>query len=371
MDCRELEVRKVTGIGRYLINFLTYASTRKSDCDLILYGNQATSIPDSLSHLQLRVIPEVLTVWWDQVLLPRALKEDQVDIFLSPYIKGPLLAPCPYVVTIHDLIFLKIDAYESGRSMVRNRVFRVWAQLISKHAAAVITVSQRSKEDIMELLEVPESKIVVAPNGLPAEFVLEAGAPSQLEWVTRKYGIIQPYVLYVGNFKPHKNLYMLLAAFKQVSENLGPRYQLVLAGGDAHYRPELQRRVAELDLEDRVIFTGFVENRDLPDLYKGAEVFVFPSLYEGFGIPVLEAMACGTPVVTSKTTALPEVAGDAGVLVDPHSVNEISQAIRFLLTDQDAREKQIRKGTERSKRFSLEQNSAKVLGVLEAAVTDS
>ena len=252
-----------------------------------------------------------------------------------------------------------------------NTIFRVWGAFISKRATAIITVSEQSKQDIMELFEVPDSKIVVIPNGLPAEFVQEAGAPSQVEWITRKYGIIQPYVLYVGNFKPHKNLQRLLAAFKKITEKLGPRYQLVLAGGDEHYRPGLKRRVAELDLEDRVVFTGFVDSQYLPGLYKGAEVFVLPSLYEGFGIPVLEAMACGTPVVTSKTTSLPEVAGDAGVLVDPHSVNEISQAIRFLLTDQDAREKQIRKGTERSKRFSLEQTSAKVLGVLEAAVTDS
>ena len=282
-----------------------------------------------------------------------------------------MLAPCPYVTTIHDLLFLKVAAYRGWRHVAHNAIFRHWGALISKRATAIVTVSEHSKQDIMELFEVPESRIVVVPNGLPAEFVQEASAPSQVEWITRKYGITQPYVLYVGNFKPHKNLKRLLAAFKKVTEKIGPRYQLVLAGGNEHYRPELKRSVAALGLEDLVVFTGFVENQDLPGLYKEAEVFVMPSLYEGFGIPVLEAMACGTPVVTSKTTSLPEVAGDAGILVDPHSVNEISQAIRFLLTDQDAREKLIRKGTERSKRFSQEQTSAKVLGVLEAAVTDS
>ena len=371
VDCRELETGKVTGIGRYLVNFLTYTAIQRPDCDLILYGNQRTSIPESFDHLRCQIIPEEWTLWWDQVLLPRALRGAGVNVFLSPYIKGPLFVSCPYVTTIHDLLFLKVAAYKGRRYAVHNTVFKLWGTLISKRATRIITVSEQSKQDIMELFEVPESKIVLVPNGLSAEFFQKASDSSQVERITRKYGITQPYVLYVGNFKPHKNLPRLLGAFKKVTEELGPRNQLVLAGGDEYYRLELKRRVAELGLENRVVFTGFVENQDLIGLYKGAEVFVFPSLYEGFGIPVLEAMACGTPVVTSKTTSLPEVAGDAGVLVDPHSVNEIFQAIRFLISDQSAREKQIRKGLQRSKRFSLEQTSAMVLGVLEAAVTHS
>lgn len=354
----------MTGIGRYLENFLTYATKARPAYQFIIYGNQKTQVPVSTENLAVKIIPERVTLWWDQVSLPRSIEKDRLNVFLSPYIKGPLLAPCPYVTTVHDLLFLKVSTYRGWRYAIHNAIFQQWGRFLSKHAALILTVSLHSQQDIAELFRIPRSKIVVVPNGISPGFQLIQNRQAVMS-VTRKYGIISPYVLYVGNLKPHKNLGRLLEAYRKVSKRLKGDHQLVLAGKDERYRPDVEKAVENLDLCELVVLTGFVPDEELPLLHSGAEVLVYPSLYEGFGMPVLEAMACGTPVIASKVTSLPEIVDDAGLLIDPENTDEIAQAIFLLLTDPALREKLIGKGLERSKHFSVEQTCSKILSVLE------
>ena len=364
IDGRELEKGTMTGMGRHVINFLTHATKARPAYHFILYGKEKTEVPISTENLTVKIIPERVTLWWDQVSLPRALQDDKVDVFLSPYIKGPFLAPCPYVTTIHGLIFLKVSVYTGWRYGIYNGIFKQWGRFLSRRSSTIITSSLHSKQDIIELFRIRPSKIVVIPIGTLPEFRPIQDRQAAFG-IMRKYGVSSPYLLYVGNFKPHKNLRRLLEACRKVLKNLNTGHQLVLAGKDERYRPEIEKTVKDLDLAASVTFTGLVSDEDLPFLYNGAQAFVFPSLYEGFGIPVLEAMACGTPVITSKVTSLPEIVGDAGLLIDPENIDEMARAIHLLLTDSALCEKLILKGLERSKLFSIEQTSGKILNLLE------
>lgn len=364
IDGRELEGRTVTGIGRYLKNFLTYGTKARPDYQFIVYGNQKTDVPLSGKNLSVKITPERVTLWWDQVSLSRNLRKDKVDVFLSPYIKGPVWAPCPYVTTIHDLLFLKVSAYTGWRYAIYNGIFKQWGRFLSKHAALILTDSLHSQMDIVELLRIPRSKIVVVPIGILPEFQPIQNRQAVVS-VARKHGVTSPYVLYVGNFKPHKNLGRLLEAYRNVLKRLDRHYQLVLVGRDERYRREVEKSVQDLDLSESVVFTGFVPDGELPLLYNGAQAVVCPSLYEGFGVPVLEAMACGVPVMASKVSSLPEVVGNAGLLINPNDVDEMVQAIVLLLTDSALREKLILKGLERSEQFSIEETCGTILNIVE------
>ena len=364
VDGRELEFNTRTGIGRYLINFLSYATAQRPDYRFFLYGNENTVSPVSRPNLTNRAISETMTFWWDQVLLPQVLQEDKIDVFLSPYIKGPYRANCPYVVTIHDLIPLKVPEYRGWNRAIYNFAFRCWGGFLAKHAAAVITDSIHSKRDIVEILRIDPARIQVCPIGLSSSFEPVSDA-ARMEAVLAKHGISTPYLLYVGNFKPHKNLPRLLQAFQRVLKRTESACRIILVGKDEQHRGSLETVIQQLGLGSSVTFAGLVEDDDLPALYSCAQVVLLPSLYEGFGLPALEAMACGAPVVVSRSSSLPEIVGDAGVLVDPRNVEEIAQAICDLLSKNDLRKKLGARGLERSQQFSPGATSGKVLDVLE------
>jgi glycosyltransferase involved in cell wall biosynthesis len=188
--------------------------------------------------------------------------------------------------------------------------------------------------------------------------------------VKKKYGIKKDYLLYVGNFKPHKNVDCLVEAFIQLPSRLKEYYQLVLSGKLDEYSIRLVEKVKKLSLDGKVVFTGLVSDDDLPSLYSGATVFVFPSLYEGFGLPPLEAMACGTPVICSNKTSLPEVIGDGGVLVDPGRPEDFTNAIESLLSDQSVRDSISLKGLQRAREFSLGRTAKKLLETIEGIVNE-
>ncbi len=364
VDVREWERGKMTGIGRYLLNFLSYAARQRPHFRFFLYGNQRSAFPELAENAQPRVIRERLTFWWDQVSLSRRLRRDGVQIFLSPYPKGPLMAPCPYLSTIHDLLFLKVPEYAQGGKAVYNRFFRASARLYSRRASRVITDSEHSRQDLTELLGLAPDKVCVIPIGLLPRF-----RPVQDAQACMRYGVSGRFVLYVGNFKPHKNLIRLLKAFRWVREEglgkCGDSWNLALAGHDPKHRPAVEQMVRQLGLEDSVIWTGLVEDDDLPALYSTADVFVFPSLYEGFGLPALEAMACGTAVIASRTTSLPEVVGEAGLLVDPEDSAELGKSLLKLLTDKELRSQLEERGLKRVQQFSLAATSGRLLELIE------
>jgi glycosyltransferase involved in cell wall biosynthesis len=358
IDIRELERGKRTGIGRYLRNFISSAPALCPGLRLFLYGNQFTDT-DSLSDanrgdsVTVRVAAQGRTFWWDQVVLPRLANRDRLDIFLSPYIKGPVGVECPLAVTIHDLMFLVFDAYRTWRRWPANAYVRKVGRWAGRRADLILTDSAHSRQDIIRILQPDPAKVKVLPIGVESRY-RPVSDHRALESVCAGYGITPPYVLYLGNFRPHKNVQGLISAFARLESRTRERYQLVLGGAADEWTPDRRRLAGELGIAGRTRFIGPVAEPDMPGLFSGAELFVFPSYYEGFGLPPLEAMACGTAVIASDRTSLPEVVGEAGQLVDPDDTEALSGAIQDLLENDAARNELEQKGLRRAAAFTAE-----------------
>ncbi|MBI5186118.1 MAG: glycosyltransferase family 4 protein [Nitrospinae bacterium] len=351
VDIRELADGKMTGIGRYLLHFLKWAARERTEVNFFLYANQFTRLSLEAQNFRVRVMPEKITFLWDQVLLPVQLKKDRINAFLSPYYKAPIFSPCPACITIHDLLFLEM--YHGGvREKMKNLLFIPLAMLISRRAARIITDSHFSKADILRRLKADSGKVeVVYINTSEGLFPEKDLAES--ERVRRKYGVGYKYILYIGNFKAHKNVGALVDAFRLLQEEeVFKDYSLVLGGNKDARATAIEKKIRDSGLEGRALFTGHLEESDLRGLYSAASLFVFPSLYEGYGLPVMEAMACGTPVACSNRTSLPEIAGGAAVLFDPENPGDMAEAIRPILLDEAKRGELIRKGLERVRKLN-------------------
>ena len=356
VDGRELVTGARTGIGRYVIEVLRAASQKGWPCTV--YGDRSTSLGVTLPGVALRVLDPRWTQWWDQVTLPRQLAQDKISAFLSPYYKGPLLAPCPVVLTIHDLFFI---TYLGRRRLFYDGLIARLARLYAARAVAIIADSEYSQQAIVTRLGISAEKITVIPVPLGNEF----HETPLTDEVKVRYGITDPYILYVGNFWPHKNLPRLLQAFAGLGESLRNTFQLVLAGCDQHHRLRLQELARTLGLSSRILFPGQIADPDLPALYSGCALFVLPSLEEGFGLPALEAMACGAPVIAANRAAIPEVVGKAAILFDPEDVAAITKAMTDVLTQPELGATLRRQGLLRSREFSLNRTAGRVLMLLQ------
>jgi len=282
-------------------------------------------------------------------------------------------------VTVHDVRYLENVEYEADPDWIRilrqtpalpdfyvrdclnrDNLFRPLRTTIKqtvKRADMIITVSEFSKERITEKLRVPDEKIKVIYPGVNAEFYPQEDEP--VAKVKDKFRINKRYILYVGKFEPQKNIIRILETFQRVStlEDV----LLVMAGPFNWYYYIARKKAEELNISDKIVFTGFVRDKEMSALYSGASLFYFPSLYEGFGMPVLEAMACGTPVVTSPVCSIPEVAGDAAIFADPSSPEKMTDAIVRCMNDQVLRDALISKGRKRSEKFSWNETAVKTL----------
>jgi glycosyltransferase involved in cell wall biosynthesis len=288
---------------------------------------------------------------WLLGYLPFRLRALRTDVYHGPAVFLPhVKLGYATVVTIHDLVsFLFPETVPRKYSLY----MRLMTRLASRSANRIIAVSHATKADLVQILRVPPSKIVVIHEAVGPEF---SSPPSRhaVEDVAQRYGLRSPYCLFVGNLEPRKNLPGLIQAFAQVRRRLGATgraVQLVLAGTRAWLHTGIFRAVEEHGLGDAVVFTDYVPLADLPALYAGATCFVFPSLYEGFGLPVLEAMAAGAPVVAARAGSIPEVAGDAAVLVDARAPEELATAIEAVLTDATFRERLVARGRARAAMF--------------------
>lgn len=359
VDGRELQAGARTGIGRYVTEVLRAASREGYDC--LVYGDGRTRAV-VLPGLRLRVLDGHWTPWWDQVILPRELRRDGVSVFLSPYYKGPLRAPCPVVLTIHDLFFLD---YPGQRRPFHRAIMTQLARLYARRAAAIIVVSDYSRRSVVERLGIHPARVTVIPVALGAEFKPNP----QTEVVRSRYGIVHPYILYVGNFKPHKNLPRLIRAYAALPQPLRAAHCLVLAGGDQPHRAALVALARDLGVADQVLFPGQIEDPDLPALYSGCALFVLPSLEEGFGLPALEAMACGAPVAVANRAALPEVVGTAALLLDPEDETAITGAMARILSAAELGADLARRGLARAREFSPDRTAGLVLALLREVCT--
>ena len=295
----------------------------------------------------------------EQFAVPMDLRREAVDLFHAPHYVLPPLTPCRSVVTIHDCIHLRFPQYlpsRLGYAYARGQMCAA-----THKAARVMTVSEASKRDILRYFRVPESRIDVIYNAIDERFWLEPDV-EEVKRVRERYRLTDPFVLYAGNIKPHKNLERLIEAFhlmRQADPNLKD-VQLLIIGDEISKYATLRRAVHRHKLHKHVRFFGFVSDNTLAALYRLADVFVFPSLYEGFGLPPLEAMASGTPVITSNVSSLPEVVGDAALMIDPYDPAAIADAMARVLTDTDLRVDLQGRGFARAREFSWERSIARV-----------
>lgn len=368
IDGRELLRNKITGIGRFLSIFLKHAPKIKPDWEFIIFGNQNTFFPFDCPNLKKIFIPEKYTIFWDQVTLPKFLKKEKATIFFSPYYKAPIISCCPTVTTIHDLTpFIKFKNREyplrfidHPRPVLSNSsVLKYWSVFLAKKANKIITVSNHSKNDIIRFLKIPGKKIKVVYEGIEEKF-----KPIEIEMIKKvkeKHGIRGKYLLYIGNFEPHKNVDGLIKAYAGISPGLQAEYFLVIAGEDKKNFPRIYKLAENLGLRERIIFPGFIQDEDLPAIYSGAEIFILPSFYEGFGLPPVEAMACGTAVISSSTASLPEILEKSALYFNPYKEKDIRQRISEVLNDNKLRQMLAESGKLQAKKYEATIFSATLL----------
>jgi glycosyltransferase involved in cell wall biosynthesis len=300
-------------------------------------------------------------VWFEQVSFPRACRG--MEVAHVPYFAPPLHPSIPTVVTIHDLIPLILPAY---RGSILARLYTRLVSIAAKRAQAIITDSHSSKRDIVSLLKIPEKRVQVIPLAADERFKPGVGT-AELDRVRRKYSLPEEFILYLGGFDQRKNMKTLFEAFRGIKERLGHRYPLVIAGTlpakDTPFFPHPHRLAEEAGVSDGVRFIGWVPEEEKPALYSLSTLFVYPSLYEGFGLPPLEAMACATPVIASNAASLLEVVGDGGILVDPQEPEGWGEAMVALLTDPQRREELRARAMERAQKFSWRKTAKETLEV--------
>jgi glycosyltransferase involved in cell wall biosynthesis len=358
------------GIGTYVRNLLRHLSRLDSTTEYVLFCHEADcgSVEDLGANF--RAFPEPAKPYsvGEQLRIPLDLRRERIDLFHAPHYVLPPLTPCKSVVTIHDCIHLRFPQYLPNRLGQAYAWSSMW--LATHRASRVLTVSEASKRDILHYYRVPDRRIDVIYNAID-DRIGEEPSPEDIERVRDRYQLNAPYVLYAGNIKPHKNLERLIEAFHMLRQDPDLAHvTLLIIGDEISKYAALRRAVHRYKLHKYVRFFGFVPDKTLAVLYRLARVFVFPSLYEGFGFPPLEAMAAGAPVITSNVSSLPEVVGDAALLIDPLDPVAIADAMRRVLMDSDLREALRQRGYQRAKEFSWERSVRRVREIYDEVLAE-
>jgi glycosyltransferase involved in cell wall biosynthesis len=299
----------------------------------------------------------------EQVEIPRILRRYKVDLLHSPHFNLPLVRPCPTVVTIHDVIYLACK--QDMPSRIGRFYYHGMMAASVRLADRILTDSEFSKKDIIRYLHADPAKIEVIYPGVDPGFQ-RVSERIKIETMLSRYRIDEDYILYTGIYKLRKNHAGLLQAFRQFLKN-GEKAKLVIAGPIGRGEAELRQLAGALGIAERIVFTGFVTDSDLPSLYSAARVYACPSLYEGFGFTVLEAMACGVPVVCSAETSLPEIAGDAALYADPRNPEEFASNLQRAFSDVQLRDQLIEKGFRNRQRFNWEGTASRTLAAYQHA----
>jgi len=345
------------GVNQYAFDLLSTFEKLPSSHTYTIYLKTPPlpDLPRARPGWEYRVIP--FPKLWTQTRLPWDLytHSPRPDVFFSMTHYAPRFSPIPTVVAIMDLGFLK-DPQQFTRKDFNQ--LKSWTEYSVRQAKKIIAISEFTKRDIQDTYKrKPEDIIVTYPGYDESTF-----KPTPDNGTLKKYGIKKPYFLFLSSLKPSKNVERLIRAFSQLEDS---NYQLVIAGKKAWMFDQIFTQVKELGLTDRVIFTGFVDEAEVPILMTQAHSFVLASLFEGFGIPVVEAMACGTPVVVSRVASLPEVAGDAAIYVDPLSVDSIAEGLKTAAAPHNSR--LSRAGLKQASKFSWKNTAQATLRVLEQA----
>ncbi len=363
------------GSGQYLKYLLPALLEADQELELNLISPKPFEpAPDWLSRyqadkLKFHVTPppigqpdsNVAKVWFEQITFPRACKKLGVDVAHVPYFGSPLSPTRPTVVTIHDLIPMVLPEYR-GNSLVR--LYTALVAAAAPQARIILADSEASKQDVLRKLGLPEEQVRVvylapAPHFQPAE------TWQQIVDIKEKYNLPEHFVLYLGGYDVRKNVKALLYAYTWVSATLADQYPLVLGGTlpktDTPFFPDPLRTARELGIDEYVLTPGWIAEADLPLVYAAADVFVYPSRYEGFGLPVLEAMACGTPVVTTNAASIPELAGPAAFQLDPNDTKHMAAPIIRLCTEEESNDEMIERGFAQVEKFSWQKTAVETL----------
>jgi glycosyltransferase involved in cell wall biosynthesis len=354
------------GIGRYTYNVVPNLATLAAEDEFIVfYDPQARNTRYDLSAWA--QLPNVTLVsasvgafsLQQQWLMPSLARKYRLALYHNPYYVIPYAMPCPTVAMLHDLIpRLYPQSLPNPRLA---RLFVALTRLTLWRATCVLVDAESTRQDLLRVIHAHPERVVAVPLAVDEDF---RPRPEGETWPLRqRLGLVRPYVLYVGINKPHKNLVRLVEAWGGLSSDIRAGYILVLAGWEDPRYPEVRHAVQRAGLEDQVRFLGAVSHQDLPLLYAGALCFAFPSLYEGFGLPVLEALASGTPVACARTSSLPEIVGDAALTFEPHSVAEMREALGRMLREPDLRQRLATAGRTRAREFTWARTATATLEV--------
>jgi glycosyltransferase involved in cell wall biosynthesis len=368
-----IDIRRMTefGIGTYTRNVVRTLGRLDRQTKYFLIGSpekvkEIGALPGNFHTVPL---PEPDTTTKGYFEFRTILKRLDCDLVHIPHLFWlPRALPCPYVMTVHDLLEHMSGA--KGQSGLRRSMHYQLTRRVLKGATRIFAVSQFSKSEIEKLFGIPSPKIDVVYNAIDERFLHGHASASDRQLIAERYLVTYPFLLYAGRISPHKNLVRIIEAFSALrgeleKEEKFPDLKLIIIGDDLSGHPDLRRTVIRSGVQNDVRFLGFVPIEILRIFYDVANVFIFPSLYEGFGLPPLEAMAHGTPVITSNTSSLPEVVGNAAVLVNPENVFEIMRALHRVLLDQVLRDKLKTRGYEQLKRFSWDSSVRRILKVYE------
>ncbi|MGA2424667.1 MAG: glycosyltransferase family 1 protein [Terriglobales bacterium] len=366
-----IDIRRMTefGVGTYIRNVVRTLARLDRESKYFLIGSsdrvaECGALPSNFHAVALAEGDDTLRGTLDFRAIVRRLKCDLVHIphlFWIPRGLG-----CPYVLTVHDLLEHMYGSRDAS-SLRRSLHFYLTRRVLRK-AARVIAVSQFTKNEIEKLLAIPDDHVEVVYNAIDERFLRGHATEADRELIAQRYLVNYPFILYAGAIRPHKNVVRIIEAFSSLKNELlkeqqFPDLKLIIIGDDLSSHPRLRRTVVRSGVQNDVRFLGFVPIEVLRIFYDVAEIFVFPSLYEGFGLPPLEAMAHGTPVVTSNTSSLPEVAGNAALLVNPENVFEIRRALQRVLLDPAMRTQMKQRGYEQAQRFSWTASVSRILEI--------
>ncbi len=328
----------------------------KNNYEIFLPQSPTNDLPKATDTWKYRILPS-RKMWTITSLSLNLLKDRSLDVFFTPTHYLPIFAPKKSVVSILDVSYLYFPELFKKKDLIQ---LKKWTSYSAKKSMKILTISESSKNDIIKEYGVKEEKVEVIYPGINKVSSSKYRVLS-MDKLGKKFGINGKYILFVGTLQPRKNITRLIEAYSKIETDVS----LIIVGRRGWKYEEILNAPEKYNVKDKVLFLENVTDEELPVLYKNAEFFILPSLYEGFGIPVLEAMNYGTPVITSNVSSLPEAGGDAALYVDPNSVSDISEKMKKLLEDDNLKKQLIEKGKKQVEKFSWEKSTRETLAVLE------
>lgn len=367
-------LRKPRGVGKYALNLIRYLSEADKDNKYILYTDRedVDKVFPKQNNFQIKNIGFCNYLIWEQILLPLEVRKDKINILHCTANTAPLVLPreLMLVSTLHDVSYLKPYSIMPKSPYLYQRLGRMYRKIVVpkslKRASAVVTVSEFAKKDILTHIPFLSKEMVFITNEAVSDVFRTIDKEEARSFVKLRYGITGKYILNVGGRDPQKNTAFLIENFLELKKAGRLLERIVVVGFLNYERTGFYENLRNSGFRADVYFIDFASERELVQLYNGAEAFIFPSLYESFGIPPLEAMACGIPVVASNTGAIPEIVGEAAILINPKNKEEFKATLLRMLDDQVTRQELIRRGFERIKKFSWLRMAIETLNVYEA-----